>query len=401
MGTVRCFALVLGGKAEHDGDAKMNVESKKLDGEPNKTSDKISWSTEGAPFPFKNNSGLAMLKLPDEALRAFAQAQELSSGMTSAMESIQAGYRQMRDSMLATREVFKAASTAWANLPDYASMFRNAYPALQRFADYAKEVTRGIDFDVITSTLRPIALKAKRIDLLGRANWPMYLVDDEEVCNGLDMLSPQATDEELKELVAGVACANLDSEWLGETRSRWEDHAELSSGERGVLARALNRHERGDFEGCVALLMNLFEGLVEKYFPDEMSKLDGERAELFDLHAKKLGVGLSRKRNGKPRELTNAKDKVLVMVVLSENGWYTFEHAAEYIVGVTFTNAMDAHLAAHNPLRNKICHGQQTEYGTQEHSLKAILVTDIVIRYGTAILEGQTDAESEDGHQGQ
>lgn len=169
--------------------------------------------------------------------------------MTSAMESIQAGYRQMRDSMLATREVFKAASTAWANLPDYASMFRAAYPALQRFADYAKEVTRRIDFDVITSTLRPIALKAKRIDLLGRANWPMYLVDDEEVCNGLDMLSPQATDEELKELVAGIACANLDSEWLGETRSRWEDHAELSSGERGVLARALNRHERGDLRG--------------------------------------------------------------------------------------------------------------------------------------------------------
>lgn len=95
MDTVRGFALVLGGKAEHDGGAKMDVESKKLDGEPNKTSDKISWSTEGAPFPFKNNSGLAMLKPPDEALRAFAQAQELSSGMTSAMKSIQAGYRQM------------------------------------------------------------------------------------------------------------------------------------------------------------------------------------------------------------------------------------------------------------------------------------------------------------------
>ena len=379
----------------------MDVESKKLDGEPNETSDKISWSMEGAPFPFKNIPVLPMLKLPDEALGAFAQAQELSSGMTSAMRSIQAGYKQMQDSMLATREVFKAASTAWANLPDYASMFRNAYPALQRFTDYVKEITRGIDFGAIASTLRPIALKTKRIDLLGMANWPMYLVDDEEVCNGLDMLSSQATDEELKELVAGIACAYLDSEWLGETRSRWEDHAELSSGERGVLARALNRHERGDFEGCVALLMNLFEGLVEKYFPDEMSKLEGERAELFDLHAKKLGVDMSHKKNGAPRKLTNVKDKVLVMVVLSENGWYTFERAAEYIVGVTFTNAMGADLAAHNPLRNKICHGQQTEYGTQEHSLKAILVTDIVIRYGTAILEGKTDAESENGYLGQ
>ena len=304
----------------------------------------------------------------------------------------------MQDSMAVTREVFKAVR---ANLPDYASMFRNVYPALHRFADYAKEITRGIDFDAIAGALSPLALKAKRVELLGRANWPMYLVDDAEVCDGLDMLPPQATDEELKELVAGVACANLGSEWLGETRSRWEDHAELLSGEKGVLTRALNRHEKGDYEGCVALLMNLFEGLVEKYFPAEMSKLEGERAELFDLHAKKLGVGLSRKKNGEPRELTNVKDKVLVMVVLSENGWYTFQHAAEYIVGVTFTNTMDVDLAARNPLRNKICHGQQTEYGTQEHSLKAILVTDIVIRYGAAILEGQTDTECEDGFQEQ
>ncbi|WP_418238584.1 hypothetical protein [Ellagibacter isourolithinifaciens] len=64
-------------------------------------------------------------------------------------------------------------------------------------------------------------------------------------------------------------------------------------------------------------------------------------------------------------------------------------------MGVTFANAMDVDLAARNPLRNKICHGQQTEYGTQEHSLKAILVTDIVIRYGAVILEGQTDTENE------
>ena len=376
----------------------MDVGSKKRDGEPNEVPDKISWSTEGAPLPLKNIPALPTVKLPDEALGAFAQAQELSRGMSAAMGSIQAGYKQMQDSMAVTREVFKAVR---ANLPDYALMFRNVYPALQRFADYCKEVTRGIDFDAIAGALRPLALKAKRVELLGRANWPMYLVDDAGVCDGLDMLPSRVTDTELKELVANVACANLGSEWLGETRSRWEEHAELSSGERGVLTRALNRHEKGDYEGCVALLMNLFEGLVEKYFPAGMSKLEGERAELFDLHAKKLGVGLSRKKNGEPRELTNVKDKVLVMVVLSENGWYTFEHAAEYIVGVTFANAMDVDLAAHNPLRNKICHGQQTEYGTQEHSLKAILVTDIVIRYGAAILEGQTEDESEDGHQEQ
>ena len=371
--------------------------------EADKTFDKINRSTASSSLPMKNVPVLSTVngQDPNETLKTFAKVQELSSDMTSATESIQVGCKQIQDSMTATCEALKAVSTAWTNLPDYASIFRNIYPALQRFADYAKELTREIDFDSLAAAMRPIALNAKRVELLGRSKWPMYLVDDVEVCNGLDMLSLSATEEELERLVTGIACANLGSEWLKETRSRWNDHAELSSGERGVLNRALHRHERGDYEGCVALLMNLFEGLIEKYFPDEINKLEGDQAELFDLQAKKLGVGLSHKKDGAPRKLANVKDKVLVMVVLSENGWYAFQNAAEYIVGVTLANAMDADLAAHNPLRNKICHGEQTEYGTQEHSLKAILVTDVIIRYGAAILQGQGNAECVDGPQGQ
>lgn len=371
--------------------------------EADKTFDKINRSTASSSLPMKNVPVLSTVngQDPNETLKTFAKVQELSSDMTSATESIQVGCKQIQDSMTVTCEALKAVSTAWTNLPDYASIFRNIYPALQRFADYAKELTRGIDFDSLAAAMRPIALNAKRVELLGRSKWPMYLVDDVEVCNGLDMLSLSATEEELERLVTGIACANLGSEWLKETRSRWNDHAELSSGERGVLNRALHRHERGDYEGCVALLMNLFEGLIEKYFPDEINKLEGDQAELFDLQAKKLGVGLSHKKDGAPRKLANVKDKVLVMVVLSENGWYAFQNAAEYIVGVTLANAMDADLAAHNPLRNKICHGEQTEYGTQEHSLKAILVTDVIIRYGAAILQGQGNAECVDGPQGQ
>ena len=58
---------------------------------------------------------------------------------------------------------------------------------------------------------------------------------------------------------------------------------------------------------------------------------------------------------------------------------------------VILTNAMTDDLAAHNLLRNKICHGAQTEYGTVEHSLKAILVTDIVIRFGAVIFAGKAE----------
>lgn len=139
--------------------------------------------------------------------------------------------------------------------------------------------------------------------------------------------------------------------------------------------------------------MNLLEGLIEKCCPSEVKKLECDQAEMFDLHAEKLGVNPPHNKKGKARELTNAKDRVLVMVLLSESGWYTFQRAADYIASIVLTNAMDADVADHNPLRNKICHGDQTEYDTKERSLKAILVTDIIIRFGAALLAERADAE--------
>lgn len=80
-----------------------------------------------------------------------------------------------------------------------------------------------------------------------------------------------------------------------------------------------------------------------------------------------------------------AKDKLLVLLVRTDNGMWVWDAATSYISDVVLTNDKDQHgLAAHNPLRNKICHCEQTNYGTREHSLKAILAIDIVMRLGCA-----------------
>lgn len=59
----------------------------------------------------------------------------------------------------------------------------------------------------------------------------------------------------------------------------------------------------------------------------------------------------------------------------------------------------DEAIAAHNPLRNKICHGVQTNYGTEEHSLKAILAINLITRLGCAAQQGMrlTAEASESG----
>ena len=43
------------------------------------------------------------------------------------------------------------------------------------------------------------------------------------------------------------------------------------------------------------------------------------------------------------------------------------------------------HLMDTQPLRNKICHGEQLNYGTQEHAIKAILSVDLMVNIANAI----------------
>ena len=353
----------------------------------------IQWSCLGDNDGLNNPPAVSMAPLSSEVLQCLSAVREHCGNMLSSVASISGTYRNVLPAMDAMGESLSGISSISKSLPDYTSMVQGMVSALSYLAEVTREVARRVDFKAITVAFRPIALKFKRVKILGRTNWPMYLVDDAGVCNRLDMLSEDTADTELKELVSEIAFDALDDNWLEEVRVRWEDHDELTHCEKRVLNSALNRHEKSDYEGSVALLMNLLEGLIEKYCPSGMKKLKGEQADLFDLYASKLGVSPSHNAKGKARKLAHAKDKVLLLVLLSENGLYTFQHAAGYIVSVILTNTMDADIAAHNPLRNKICHGAQTDYGTLEHSLKAILVTDIVIRFGAAVLAGQMEID--------
>lgn len=326
--------------------------------------------------------------LPAEATSALQGAQEIQKNLASSLSEFAKNYSALQSSLSNVYESAKAISSVFSGLNDYSSIVQGMYPALSQITEQVREWTRGIDIQALAESMRPLALKARRIEILDKTNWPMYLVNDEALCDALDSLPENITEADMREQVTCIACENLGKEWLAETKERWQEHDEISAGEMRLLNSALKRHAKNDYEGCVSLLMGLLEGLLCKYAPI-LKELDDEQTEIFDMHAKSHRLNPSHQKNGKLRKLENSKDLVLVLVLLSENGWYTFEHAANYIVAVTLTNTMDEDLAAHNPLRNKICHGVQTEFDTQEHSLKAILVTDLIIRFGAAVLANQ------------
>lgn len=154
------------------------------------------------------------------------------------------------------------------NQIDYSAALRSVYAAMEHVAKVVKAATEKIDLSGIVNAFKPIAIKVNRLPVLTKTQWPMYLVDNPKACDQIDSLPDDAPDEVLKSRVDQIAFECLDEQWLDETRAIWESHEEISEGEMRLLVSALERHRKQDYEGCVSLLMNIFEGLIEKYAPD-------------------------------------------------------------------------------------------------------------------------------------
>lgn len=71
------------------------------------------------------------------------------------------------------------------------------------------------------------------------------------------------------------------------------------------------------------------------------------------------------------------------MASITDKGFMRIDSAIDYLVNIALANTGSFdELAVDNPLRNKICHGCQMNYGTKVHSLKSILAVDTALKLG-------------------
>lgn len=275
---------------------------------------------------------------------------------------------------------------------------------LTRFAKYSSIFYRSEAFESFKRTTRSIiealpdymetmeklcrsmqgALESfEYLNLLIRSEWPLYLVANEAMSLEIRELG-EAERGSVADAVAEIACRHLGDSWIELVREQWCEPGDLTSGEAQVLSTALDHHLKGEYFASTALLMCMSEGLVEKYC-GEVEKLEGEDLELFNKEApgyglKELGESGRRNRNG-----IFIKDKMVVLVMQVETGALIWKAASSYVINTVFANGEVGGADDRHPRRNKICHGGQTEYGTIEHSLKAILTVDVIIRLGRVI----------------
>ena len=75
-------------------------------------------------------------------------------------------------------------------------------------------------------------------------------------------------------------------------------------------------------------------------------------------------------------EIKSQSSSLLQMTVMTESGYLLWEAMANYLKNEILCSSDSKKRWESQPLRNKICHGDQLNFGTQEHSIKAILNGD-------------------------
>lgn len=292
-----------------------------------------------------------------------------------------------------TMDVVHDAWRSWKATQVSMQMTENLSFVLDFLASTCLEINNDV-LEKLQDTTRSIMETTAFLRCCKETKWPIYWDCDRDFEDEIAEIELQYNDgiidEALrKELVTEAVLAYYDQTKVKAIGARWENACLVDEGQQKLLAEAIERHNAGDYLASTALLACLSGGLAERFYwyAFEAGLLSDE---VLSLVAEACGVRKPSKTKAA------ARAQVFSLALCTEQGALYWDAACEYLADTMLTSKKDwESLAEDNPLRNKICHGLQTNYGTEVHSLKIILAVDLLLRLG-AIVEEAAAAKDEE-----
>jgi hypothetical protein len=256
------------------------------------------------------------------------------------------------------------------------------------FNSFGKAIFEGIQTMVNSDFFKGVehAAHMKRLSAVGYP--PCVLLKDESLEKIKEILGVleenNAISEEQRVAVNDIIFEAHDKETIMAMREAWKLCENIDKSRLPALSEALEAYNDGKYYSCVAILVCQAEGILRdnEAHISRCSKADSDR----DLRAKYENL---LKEQQEEAEANNPSEKPNLNTpkARSERQLYlnfTFIHTsfAEYISAYLFgniNNDSDKRLLTHAN-RNKICHGVDVAFGTQEKALKTILCVDALIR---------------------
>jgi len=251
------------------------------------------------------------------------------------------------------------------------------------------ELVSSVDFTSMLKKFSEAIIPLKYINLLERLKWPVFLIDDDVLRQ--DILTACATQED-EEAVKEIVFSYCSDNFLKAMEDDWNSCDVISAERKPILSEGMLMHKQGYYYASTSILMCQVYGIASDII--DLTKKNG--LEINDEEKDFVSEYFEIKREDVDKE----KGRLMQMTIMTESGIMLWNAMARYLQSEILCSSESKKRWATQPLRNKICHGDQLNFGTKEHSLKAVFTIDMLIQLAyeiERIIEMHKDYETTEG----
>lgn len=230
----------------------------------------------------------------------------------------------------------------------------------------------------IPEGLKKFAKEYTYLKNLEKIGWPLFVYNNDELKNRLIECFNSFDDDVTYniDVINDVIFEEITDNDVLRLGYSWEDSSVISVNRIQILREAVDLYKQGYYYGCVSILMCQLEGIITDIYVMHSNfgiEYTGEEAKMaYEHYTHKVLEGKIK--------LDREKNQLLCMMTKIENGFFYWIFVIGYIYTILLTSKEEMNQSSH-PCRNKVCHGIQTNFGTKEHALKAILSIDMLINF--------------------
>ena len=217
----------------------------------------------------------------------------------------------------------------------------------------------------------------KYLNFLEKTNWPLFLDNNQELQESLFSKYGEMEEDYPLEEISELVCSYYKSEDINSIFDSWGEVFQADSDRMKILNDAVFLHNTHKYYGSTALLMSQINSLISEtnklLEENDISTDEDDIKAICDYY--KVAYDDYQKNIGR-----SERTQILRLMAMTENGFFYWNAVSKYIRNIVLATKDDELLMEHNPMRNKIFHGIQSNYGTEEHSLKAILSVDLLVQ---------------------
>lgn len=231
------------------------------------------------------------------------------------------------------------------------------------------ELVKSFDFTPVLKKFSEAMIPIRYVYLLERLKWPVFLIDDESLRQNIMNACKQSDDSDA---VREIILSYCGEGFLSAVECDWNACDAIKAERKPILSEALTLYKLGYYIATTSMLMCQVYGVASDIV--DIAKRNGL---VLDQEAKAF---VAENFEIKLEDIDKEKGRLLQLTAMTESGYLLWEAMANYLKNEILCSSDSKKRWESQPLRNKICHGDQLNFGTQEHSIKAILTIDMLVQ---------------------